>query len=182
MACSLTLTGRDLPCRDALGGIERVYIAEWQEGLWASPNSTTGIISATSASLTVTLQPFATTKNASSLTQSGTGSVENGTMFYTQTLTLVLPKLTSNDIVNLQELGYGRLAVVVMDVNGDFWIMGHTRGCELAGGTVTTGTATGDLSGMTLEITAEEATMTPEGNTSAAFVPSISGATFNAFV
>lgn len=182
MACSLTLTGRDLPCRDALGGIERVYIAEWQEGLWKNPGAATGIIGSTNVGFTVTLEPFATTKNASSLTQSGTGSVENGTMFYTQTLTLVLPKLTSEDIVNLQELGYGRLAVVVMDVNGDFWIMGHTRGCELSGGSVTTGTATGDLSGLTLEITAEEATMTPEGQQSAAFVPNISGATFNAFV
>ena len=82
-------------------------------------------------------------------------------MFYTQVLSLVLNKPVADDITEIQELGKGRLAIVVQDNNDNYFVLGHTRGCELTGGSVATGTAIGDLNGFTLEFTGEEGIPAP---------------------
>lgn len=157
MACSLTVTGRSLPCRDALGGVKKVWIAPFTDAMWSDVAS--GEIPNSEAALT--LHDFVSPKNSSSLTQTVNSSVENGTVFYTQVLSLVLNKPVAADITEVQELGKGRLAIVVQDNNDNYFVLGHTRGCELTGGSVATGTAIGDLNGFTLEFTGEEGIPAP---------------------
>ena len=166
MACSLTLTGRSLPCRDALGGVKKVWIAtsfnadatvSFVEGMWDAVAS--GEIPDASAALI--LKDYVSPKNSSSLTQTVNASVENGTVFYSQVLSLVLNKPVAADITEIQNLAKGRLAIVVQDNNDNYFVMGHTRGVELTGGTIASGTAMGDLNGYTLEFTAEEAIPAP---------------------
>lgn len=157
MACTLTVTGRSLPCRDALGGVKKVWIAPFTEDMWSDVAS--GEIPDSAAALT--LHDFVSPKNSSSLTQTVNSSVENGTVFYTQVLSLVLNKPVAADITEVQELGKGRLAIVVQDNNDNYFVLGHTRGCELTGGSVATGTAIGDLNGFTLEFTGEEGIPAP---------------------
>ena len=160
MACSLTVTGRSLPCRDALGGVKNVWIREWTDGIWGAVGaSTDGEIDDSTAA--VTLHDFVSPKNTSSFTQTINASVENGTVFYTQVLSLVCNKPVSADVTEIQNLAKGRLAVVVQDNNDNYFVVGHTRGAELTGGSLTTGTAVGDLNGFTLEFTGEEAIPAP---------------------
>ena len=166
MACSLTLTGRSLPCRDALGGVKKVWIAtsydsdatvSFVEGMWDAVAS--GEIPDSAAALI--LKDYVSPKNTSSLTQTVNASVENGTVFYSQVLSLVLNKPVAADITEIQNLAKGRLAIVVQDNNDNYFVMGHIRGAELTGGTIASGTALGDLNGYTLEFTAEEAIPAP---------------------
>ena len=157
MACSLTLTGRSLPCRDALGGVKKVWMAAFADGLWDAVAS--GEIPDAAAALT--LRDYVSPKNSSSLTQTVNASVENGTVFYSQVLSLVLNKPVAADITEIQNLAKGRLAIVVQDNNDNYFVMGHIRGAELTGGTIASGTALGDLNGYTLEFTAEEAIPAP---------------------
>jgi len=157
MACTLTVTGRSLPCRDALGGVKKVWIAPFTDAMWSDVSS--GEIPDSVAALT--LHDYVSPKNSSSLTQTVNSSVENGTVFYTQVLSLVLNKPVAADITEVQELGKGRLAIVVQDNNDNYFVLGHTRGCELTGGSVATGTAIGDLNGFTLEFTGEEGIPAP---------------------
>lgn len=125
--------------------------------MWSDVSS--GEIPDSAAALT--LHDFVSPKNSSSLTQTVNSSVENGTVFYTQVLSLVLNKPVAADITEVQELGKGRLAIVVQDNNDNYFVLGHTRGCELTGGSVATGTAIGDLNGFTLEFTGEEGIPAP---------------------
>jgi len=157
MACSLTLTGRSLPCRDALGGVKKVWMAAFTDGLWDAVVA--GEIPDSAAALT--LKDYVSPKNSSSLTQTVNASVENGTVFYTQVLSLVLNKPVVADIVELTNLAKGRLGILVQDNNDNYFVMGHTRGAELTGGSIATGTALGDLNGYTLEFTGEEAIPAP---------------------
>ena len=162
MACSLTVTGRSLPCRDALGGVKKVWIgaAPFTDGIWTAVGATTpGEIDNSTAG--VALQDFASPKNTSSLTQTVNASVENGTVFYSQVLSLVCNKPVAADVAEIQELAKGRLIIVVQDLNDNYFVMGHTRGAELTGGSLATGTAIGDLNGFTLEFTAEEGIPAP---------------------
>lgn len=161
MACDLTINGRTLPCRNALGGVKAVWIgttAHTGAGFW---NAIDGDGEVDDTAAAKTFNDFLSPKNSSSFSQTVNASNENGTVFYTQTLSLVLNKVDATDIGILENMGKGRLAVVVEDVNGNYFVMGHTNGVELTGGSVTTGTALGDLNGFTLELTAEEPDAAP---------------------
>ena len=132
-------------------------MAEFTDAMWDAVSS--GEIPDSAAALT--LKDYVSPKNSSSLTQTVNASVENGTVFYTQVLSLVLNKPVAADITEVQNLAKGRLAIVVQDNNDNYFVLGHTRGAELTGGSIATGTALGDLNGYTLEFTGEEAIPAP---------------------
>lgn len=164
MACSLTLTGRSLPCRNALGGIKRVWFGTAAQGtnFWDPINSSgtdNGEVEDSTAAATFVYWDLP--KNSSSLTQTVNASIENGTVYYTQVLSIVLNNIIGADIAEIEDLGKGRLAIVVEDVNGNFMVMGHQNGSILSGGTGQLGTSMGDLNGFTLEFTAEEKDAAP---------------------
>lgn len=161
MACSLTIAGRGIACKDALGGVKNVYIGAWTDGIWNAVSS--GAIADSSASLDV--YQFNLLKNTSSFTQTINSSIENGTVFFQQVLSFSFGKLIAADITEIQNLVKGRMAVVVEDYNGNRFVMGHINGCEVTGGSVVSGTALGDLSGATIEISAAEAIPAPFGPT-----------------
>jgi hypothetical protein len=161
MACSLTLTGRSRPCRNALGGVKKVWMAtsvHTGDGFWDAIDSAGECPDTAAAS---TFNDFLSPKNTSSFTQTVNASIENGTVFYSQQLTLVLNNMAPADIAILENLGKGRVAIVVQDNNDNYFVMGHTNGCFLTGGTAATGTAMGDLNGYSLEFTAEEVDAAP---------------------
>ena len=97
-------------------------------------------------------------KGNSSLEQNVNASRENGTVFYEQVLNLTLPKLSKEDNKELKLLAYGRPHIVVVDYNGNAFLMGREHGADVTGGTVVSGAAMGDLSGYTLSFSAQELT------------------------
>lgn len=151
MACTLT-TGRELPCKDSVGGIKAVYLADY--GSLGTLTVTAGEVTAISA-VAPTLFQF-DVKGNSSLEQTINSSRENGTTFYEQTLNLTLTKLdlaTQQEIVTIAK---ARPHIFVEDYNGNYFLVGAVHGADVSGGTVVTGAAMGDLSGFTLVFTAQE--------------------------
>tara|TARA_R100001510_G_scaffold3171_2_gene2501 strand:+ start:1135 stop:1611 length:477 start_codon:yes stop_codon:yes gene_type:complete len=140
--------------------VKKVWIGQFTDGIWGAVGATTpGEIDDSTDALA--LEDFVSPKNTSSLTQTVNSSVENGTVFYSQVLSLVCNKPVAADVVEIQNLAKGRLAVVVQDMNDNYFVIGHTRGAEMTGGTIASGTALGDLNGFTLEFTGEEAIPAP---------------------
>ena len=97
MACSLTLQGRPLPCRDSVGGVRNVWIltnynsvadGKFVDGMYSDVSSG-NINSATQASI---FKDYMSPRNVSTFTQNVSASAENGIVFYTQVLSLVLAK------------------------------------------------------------------------------------------
>lgn len=158
MACSLTLIGRGTGCKDALGGIKRIFIGEWAEGAWEDP-SAGEIPNAYATGLTVFTYDM--TRGSGSLTQTVTSDIAAGTVYFDQVVSVTFNKLAVTDIVEISEITKGRMAVVVQDVNDNYFVVGHKNGVEASGGTVQTGTAAGDQNGFTLELSAQEATAAP---------------------
>lgn len=157
MACTLTLAGRGTGCKDALGGIKRIFIGEWSEGIWNAPVA--GEIDDASAALTV--YTYDMTRGSGSLTQTVTSSIEAGTVFFDQVLSVTFNKLATEDIVEISNITKGRMAVVVQDTNDNYFVVGNKNGVEVSGGTVQTGTAAGDQNGFTLELSAQEVSAAP---------------------
>ena len=177
MACSLTLTGRSRPCRNALGGVKKVWFANGAQGdnFWDDIGAD-GECDDTQGG--ENFYSYFSPKNSSSFTQSVNASIENGTVFYGQSLTLVLNNITAADIETLENMGKGRLAIVVQDNNDNYFVMGHQNGCLLTGGSGATGAALGDLNGFTLEFTAEELDNAPLMPVAADGLPDTSNANF----
>ena len=158
MACSITITGRALACKDALGGIKKAYIGLYTgHDQYATPSS--GAISDASAALN--LYEFEMQSGSSSFTQTVTASTENGSVFYTQVLSLSFNKMQAADVAEIADLNKARLTIVVVDKNENYWVMGNRHGCEVTGGTFVSGQAPGDLNGATMEITAMEMMAAP---------------------
>ena len=151
MACELT-TGRKLPCKDSVGGIKAVYLADYGT-LGALTVATSGEVTAIAGS--PDLFQF-DVKGNSSLEQAITSSRENGTTFYEQTLNLTLTKLDVATQKELTTIAKARPHVFVQDYNDNYFLVGAAHGADVSGGTIVTGAAMGDLSGFTLVFSAQE--------------------------
>jgi hypothetical protein len=150
MACTLT-TGRELPCKDSVGGIKAVYLADY--GTLGTLTVTSGEVTAISG--TPDLFQF-DVKGNSSLEQAITSSRENGTTFYEQTLNLTLTKLDLETQQEIVTIAKARPHIFVEDYNGNYFLIGAAHGADVSGGTIVTGAAMADLSGFTLVFSAQE--------------------------
>ena len=158
MPC-LIANGRKEECKDSVSGIDSVYFINF--GLLAAPTYS----SATSDEIT-TLGPIvpatATSlykyelKGANSFETSITSSRENGTTFFTQTLTIQLKRLTKEFHDNFKNLAYGRPHIVVHTRTNQYFIMGLKEGADLNTGTISTGAQYGDFNGYSLTFEANE--------------------------
>lgn len=157
MACSLTLTGRGVGCKDALGGIKRIYVAEWSDGLW-DPIVSGEVADVTAAT---TFYTYDMTRGSGSLTQTITSDLVAGTVFFDQVCSVTFNKAAAIDIIEIQNLVKGRVSVLVQDNNDNWFIMGLKNGVEVSGGTAQTGTGAGDQNGFTLEFSAQEVSPAP---------------------
>lgn len=159
MACSTTLNGLTLDCRDSVGGIEALYMLPANSGI--SFSATSGAVALTGISVDGTaltaltdLSEYEMARETGSVAEAGTYSNENGTVFYTQTLTAIFNKLSGAKLDELQQVAKNvKLCVIALDNNGKYWIMGNTQGAFASGYDAQSGTAFGDRNGVTLTIT-----------------------------
>jgi hypothetical protein len=149
MSCALT-AGYSLACKDSVGGLKKVYIDNFEDVDYGAVSN--GSISTATGGFF----EFELPMNTAQFTETVTSSVENGTTFYQTELSIVLPKLTAELRNQLKLLAQAKLAVIATDRNGAQWVMGLENGVYLTTGTSATGTAMGDLNGMTLTFTSME--------------------------
>ena len=163
MACALT-QGYTLDCKDSLGGIKAMWLIA--SGNVTAITEASGIVSAITKSAGKVFYKYELVKNTGSLTETITASVENGTVFYAQELSVVLNKLQANTRNEILLLAKNTLLAVVQDANDKYWLLGRVAGLDVTGGTAATGTATGDRNGYTLTFTGNEKELAPEVNSS----------------
>jgi len=154
-SCALT-TGFDLDCRDAVGGVKSVRLASLEDytAMGATGASTGTITGWTLAALE--FFKYDQLKETSSLTETINGSSQNGTVYYTPEVTLVLSKLDVTKRNEIKVLAQQRLVAIVEGNDGSYWVAGYDNGLELNAGTSATGTAFADLSGYSLTLSGME--------------------------
>jgi hypothetical protein len=161
MPCALT-QGYTLDCKDSLGGIKAMWVINHANVTAVTEAS--GIVSAITKAAGKVFYKYELVKNTGSLTETITSSVENGTVFYAQELSIVLNKLQANTRNEILLLAQSTLMVVVQDANDKYWLLGKLQGLDVTGGTAATGTAQGDRNGYTLTFTGGEKQLAPEVN------------------
>jgi hypothetical protein len=151
-ACDVS-EGRLVPCKDSIGGIQKVYFMTYDEGLFSKFTLSGSEITEITA---ITIYKYDLRANTSGYTSTFTTSDENGTTFYEQTLEVQLQKIVKEDLAHLDNITKGRCQVFVLDANDNVFVMGTRFGCSVTAGAMVTGTAKGDLSGFNLTISSQE--------------------------
>ena len=164
MPCAITL-GRTLDCKDALGGLSKVYfISTYTAGLVAADGTTgTATVSATAGELntitalpTMTVFEFDLRPDLSSFTINVQNDAATGVTLFEQTVSLVLQKFIDSDAELIHELSANRAQMFVLDNNDRCFFFGAVAGMDLNGGTLTSGASRSELSGQTLTFTGRE--------------------------
>ena len=159
MACTALTKGRGLDCNRISGGVKNIYFGVYDQ--FTAPIQTVGIVQATGEISDIemgsnVLYRYTTPLGAASISESITGSTENGTIFYTPTVNVILNKLTKEDQNQIKLLGQTKVVIFAelneRLANGHNVIvgLGVTNGLNLNAGTMDSGAAFGDRNGYTL--------------------------------
>jgi hypothetical protein len=163
MACALT-QGYTLDCKDSLGGLKSVLFIESENVSVATEAA--GVVTDISLAVGKYFYKYELVKETSMFMETVTASIQNGTIFYAQELTIVLNKLQANTRNEILLLAKNNLVAIVEDKNGKYWYLGQNGGLDITGGTAGSGTAAGDRSGYELTFSGQEKELAPEVSSS----------------
>ena len=166
MACTALTKGRGLDCNRISGGIKYVYFGVYDQ--FDAPIETTGIVQSGGEITDIemganVLYRYTMPLGTASLSESITGSRENGTIFYTPTLNVILNRLTKEDQNQIKLLGatkvvaFAQLNATLTNGHDVIVGLGVSNGLELNAGTMDSGAAWGDRGGYTLTFDGIEA-------------------------
>ena len=158
MACDIT-SGFELACRDNVGGIKNIYILSGSVSSVAGESN--GLLTGITGS--GVFYKFELTRQTGDYTETITPSLENGTVFYDQTINAPFHKLQSATRNQVKVLAQNPDLKIIVETNngeddsvGKFFYAGQRNGMTLSGGTGASGTAFGDLNGYSLTFNGQE--------------------------
>jgi hypothetical protein len=151
MACELT-TGFTLDCKDGIGGIKKIVLVDQT---LVGFTYTSEVIQTLTGITSGDLFTYELPTQTGSFEETINFNRDNGTVFYTQTVNVMLHKLSAAKRLELQTVAQARVVAFVEDSNSNWWAVGVEYGADLSTSTAATGTALGDANGYTLAFTHE---------------------------
>ena len=160
MSCDIS-HGRLEPCKDVVGGLKNIYVLNY--GLYDETDITYDTTTGYEDQITAITLPALSSiykfelKGTNSFETTITSSRENGTTFFEQVLSVQLKKQDAITHKQVKLLSYGRPNIIVETNAGQYFIAGLLRGMDVTAGTISNGTALGDMNGYSLTFTGQEA-------------------------
>ena len=163
MACTALTKGRGLDCNRSSGGVKYVYFSVYDEidsyAYDAVDLSTIDTIDFGGN----TIYRYTVPRGSTTANESITGSTENGTLFYTPTVNMVLNRLTQQDQQEVKLLGqtqvriFAQLNSTLTNGHDVIIFLGVHNGMSMNAGSADSGAAFGDRNGYTLTFDGLEA-------------------------
>jgi hypothetical protein len=157
--CALT-QGYVLDCREGIGGLKEVYIIEL--GNISAITESSGVVTAITKRTGKRFWKYSLVRETSNATETITGNEQNGTLFYAQTVQIILNKRQASVRNEVMLLAKNNLVIVGVENSGKAFLYGREQGLILNTGTAETGTAWGDRNGYTLPFAGNEKELAPE--------------------
>jgi len=164
MSCIALTRSRGLDCSRIAGGVKNIYFSVYSDfgnTDWSYDGTNAQEIDAinwNSNSIYKYVMPL----GVASVSDTITGSTENGTIFYTPTVNIMLNKLTKEDQNEIRLLGQTKVRILV-ELNAKLasghdviLACGFENGMDLNTGSADSGAAFGDRNGYTLTFTGLE--------------------------
>jgi hypothetical protein len=153
MACAI-VSGYTIDCRESVGGIDAVFFAEFGNvTILDASGIVTGITKVTGKKFYKFEIP---TKSSAVASSNPMGSIENGTLFFEQTLDFPVNKRDATTRNIITTLSKNKVVAVTLDKDGTYRMYGKQFGMYLGGSTGTSGAAAGDAQGYVLKFEATE--------------------------
>ena len=145
-ACGITLKGLDFGCKDSVGGIKNVWLADWNTAApyLSSSRYTTSAISA------FKLYRFRVGNGAMNSTLNADEA--NGTVYVQTDLNMKFTKLNEDGRNEVAEILKGNTAAIVETNTGEYYGLGLEHPLTFTSGTAQTGAAMGDFAGYDITI------------------------------
>lgn len=157
MACNIS-SGRGTGCNEFVGGIKTLYVVNYDGDLYEASTRSGHDVSFLSGSGTLTAYEYDLKGSTNTFDEAGEVSRDNGTSFFTQTITATFRGLDTGSAAQFNAMAKGRPHVIVEDYNGVYRIAGMENGMDVQVSTATGG-AMGDLYGATVTFTGMERNM-----------------------
>ena len=158
MACQL-IKGNEILCRDSVGGVKTIYLANFENVQGTTISS--GICTDITMAGTTKFYTFQLSKEDAQFDSNVVASLENSTVYFEETLTFSMNKMSASLMNQIKNLAQARLMAIVLDNNGTYWVAGVTLGVDLTEGTASTGKAFGDGNKAILTFVGKEPSNTP---------------------
>ena len=159
MSCALT-QGYTLDCRDNVGGVKEIYITELAN--MTTPTVSSGTVTSITMQTGTQFWQYQLEKETSSLIEHIQTNDSNGTIYYEQDLDFSIRKLQANWRNEIRSLAQNRIAVIVLDRNGKYWLCGMNNGLEIQNSETLSGKGMGDFNGYQLKFKGKEELPMPQ--------------------
>jgi hypothetical protein len=156
MACTALTRGRGLDCNRISGGVKKIFFSVYDSDVSYTYDATHPLEIDAIDWDGSTIYEYVTPLGVASVTDTITGSTENGTIFYTPSVNVILNRLTKEDQNEIKLLAKSKVRIFAQLnqqlANGHdvFIALGMSNGLELNTGTMDSGAAFGDRNGYTL--------------------------------
>ena len=163
MACTALTKGRGLDCNRISGGVKKIFFSVYDPDVSYTYDGSNPLEIDAIDWDGSTIYEYVMPLGVASITDTITGSRENGTVFYTPTVNIILNRLTKEDQNEIKLLGKSKVRIFAQLnqqlANGHdvFIALGMANGLELNAGTMDSGAAFGDRNGYTLTFDGLEA-------------------------
>lgn len=158
MACELT-QGFLKTCRNNAGGTIEFYFANRPSNFGTTVGASG--ISAMTGTATEWFK-YVPRKQTSNFDTQPVPSEENGTVFYSSAVKVVLSKMEQNKQNEIKLLAQADLLIIAKDMNSKYWLFGEVNGASMVESPAGSGTAYGDRNGYELNFVAMEPNPTNE--------------------
>ena len=163
MACTALTKGRGLDCNRISGGVKKIFFSVYDPDVSYTYDGSNPLEIDAIDWDGSTIYEYVMPLGVASITDTITGSRENGTVFYTPTVNIILNRLTKEDQNEIKLLAKSKVRIFAQLnqqlANGHdvFIALGMANGLELNAGTMDSGAAFGDRNGYTLTFDGLEA-------------------------
>lgn len=153
-SCGITLKGWDFSCKDNVGGIKNIWLADWND---AAPYVETKrfkatIRTGTSPNYTYVFKLFRIRTGNGSMNSTLNADEANGTVYVTTDLNMKFTKLTEDGRNEVAEILRGNVAAIIETNTGEYYGLGAEHPLTFSAGTANTGAQMGDFAGYDITV------------------------------
>ena len=156
MACLIN-AGRIVECKDAIGGLKRIYLANFIEDYAFTLGTVdTDRQNQVEELPATTVYEYDLRPDLSGLTVNIGADSATGTTSFEQVLAFTLQQVKIADATQIQAMAQGQLMAFCLDNNDNVWACGLRHGMDVSSGVVQTGATRTELTGINLTLTGIE--------------------------
>ena len=155
---SYTLSGLNAGCKDSVGGVAKIWLANFGSVNWVFNDSAK---TAKAEGPISSFKVYNLRKGAASMTSTLTAN-DNAGSYFTTEIAMNFQKMEASKRLEVMAMLMGQCTGVVKDRNGKYWAIGVENPLEGSAGTGETGTAAADANQYTVTISVDDAELPRE--------------------